>query len=477
MTGVSEASPSPRLGSEPARRVLMIVSSFPPSIEMGAQTCWQIARNLQRHGWKPIVLTPGERHVEYRDSAQPEVEPGFTVIRTVVLPHPVLLLRRLRAGQKGREEATRTTGKTGTSVAQSTQRGWLRRTLLESLNIPDVVTGWILPAVVAGRGLVRRSKVACLFSSGPAWSSHLAALGLARLTGLPWVAHFRDPWSQGSIYAGESRWADRAHARLERAVVQRADTVICVTDRHADLLRQHYASCDPGKFVTVPNGYDNAEWEQAEQDAAAGAPGTRGGRFVITYAGALYVGRSPLLVFEALRRLSRTGDVALDRVRLDLVVSDGVRALPDGRDIMDVAREMGLGGSVEVLGPLPRRETLRRLLDSNLLLLLGHNYTVQIAGKLYEYLRSGRPILALAPAGAQTDLLRATGGAWIVEPDDLAGAVEAVRDAYRRWQAGQNGPEADARLVSGFDRRVLVSRIATELDAAVSRAAERRGRR
>jgi glycosyltransferase involved in cell wall biosynthesis len=151
--------------------------------------------------------------------------------------------------------------------------------------------------------------------------------------------------------------------------------------------------------------------------------------------------------------------------------------LPDGRDIMDVAREMGLGGSVQLLGPLPRRETLRRLLDSDLLLLLGHNYTVQVAGKLYEYLRSGRPILALAPEGAQTDLLRATGGAWIVQPDDLDGAVAAVRDAYRRWQAGQSGPEVDARLVSGFDRRGLVGRLATELDAAVARAADLSGRR
>jgi hypothetical protein len=98
--------------------------------------------------------------------------------------------------------------------------------------------------------------------------------------------------------------------------------------------------------------------------------------------------------------------------------------------------------------------------------LLGHNYTVQVAGKLYEYLRSGRPILALAPAGAQTDLLRATGGAWIVEPDDLDGTVKALRDAFRRWEAGQSGPQADTHLVSGFDRRVLVGRIATVLDAA-----------
>ena len=450
----------------------MIVSDFPPSVEMGAQACWQIARNLPRHGWTPIVLTIDERHIEYPDPAQAGFEPGFTVVRTGMLPHPLLVLRRLRAGRKGGGREV-----TGTVVPSSRRRGWFRRAVLASLNVPDTATGWILPAVVDGRRLVRRSKVACLFSSGPAWSSHLVGLGLARLTGLPWVAHFRDPWSQGSVTSGRSRWVDRVNAHLERAVVQRAACVICVTDHHTNVLRRYYASYGPEKFVTVPNGYDGAEWEQLERNVAAGDAAARNGRFVITYAGSLYLGRSPLLVLEALRRLGRAGDITLERVRLDLVVYDGARHLPDGRDVMDVAGEMGLAGSVQVLGPLPRGETLRRLLASDLLLLLGHGITMQIPGKLYEYLRTGRPILALAPAGAQTDLLHATGGAWIVEPHDVHGAVEAIRDAYRRWQTGQPGPKADTRLVRGFDRRVLVGRVAAELDGALSRAGDHRGRR
>jgi len=449
----------------------MIVSGFPPSIEMGAQTCWQIARNLPAHGWTPVVLTPANRHDDQRDSTQAGFAPDFPVVRTGMLPHPVQLLRRLRAGRRdgGGDRAI-----AGATVGPIKRPGRLRRALLQSLNVPDTATGWILPAVTAGRGLVQRSDVACLFSSGPAWSAHLVGLGLARLTGLPWVAHFRDPWSRGSVYWGVHPWSDRVNGCLERAVVQRATAVICVTDRHTSLLRQHYGSREPEKFITIPNGYDGAEWEEIER---AGGTAPRGARFVITYAGALYMGRSPLLVLEALRRLGQTGEVPLQRVRLDIVVADGTRHLPDGRDIMDVAHAMGLAGSVQVLGPLPRAETLRRLLDSDLLLLLGHNFTIQVPGKLYEYLRSGKPILALAPPGAQTDLLTATGGAWIVDPDDADGAVEAIGDAYRRWLAGKPAPEADARLVGGFDRRVLVGRLATELDAAVSRATSARGRR
>lgn len=452
----------------------MIVSAFPPSVEMGAQTCWQIARNLPGHGWTPIVLTTAERHTQYSGGTQAGFEPGFPVVRTGTLPHPLSLLRRVRAAQKADGEPVALDGAVDGSVRV---RDWIRRAVLACLNVPDTVTGWILPAVAAGRRLVRGSDIACLFSSGPAWSSHLAGLALARLTGLPWVAHFRDPWSQGSAPSGEPRWAGRMNARLERAVVLRAATVICVTEQHSTLLRRHYASCPPEKFVTISNGYDGAEWERMERDRGAGGKGVKAGRFVITYAGSLYVGRSPLLVLEAFRRLGEAGELSADRVRLDLILYDGARHLPDGRDMMEVAGEMGLGGSLRILGPFPRDETLRRLLDSDLLLLLGHNLTLQIPGKLYEYLRSGIPILALAPPGAQTELLRATGGAWIVEPDDVDGAVEALRDAYQRWLSGRPGPQADARLVRGFDRRVLVGRFAGELDAAVSGAASRRGRR
>ena len=457
------------------RRVLMVVSAFPPSVEMGAQACWQIARNLPRHGWTPIVLTMEEGHAEYSGS-QAGFEPGFPVVRTGALPHPVSLLRRIRAAQKaGGGEAAEVVA----SGDSDGRRGWLRQTVLAWLNVPDTLTGWIPPAVLAGRRLLRGSDVACLFSSGPAWSSHLAALALARLTGLPWVAHFRDPWSQGqgSRDQGEPRWADRMNARLERAVVRRAARVICVTEQHANVLRRHYVSCAPEKFVTISNGYDGAEWEQLERERSAAGARARTEQFVITYAGALYVGRSPLLVLQALTRLAQVGDIPADRVRLDLILYDGVRHLPDGREMMEVAREMGLGGSLRIEGPFRRDETLRRLLDSDLLLLLGNNLTMQIPGKLYEYLRTGRPILALVPAGPQTDLLRATGGAWIVEPDDVDAAVAAIRDAYQRWLSGRPGPMADARLVSSFDRRVLVGRFAREMDAAVSQTGRpRRGR-
>jgi hypothetical protein len=113
---------------------------------------------------------------------------------------------------------------------------------------------------------------------------------------------------------------------------------------------------------------------------------------------------------------------------------------------------------------LSHSETLRRLLQSDLLLLLAEELVVQIPGKTFEYLKTRRPILALACEGAVARLLRRTGGAWVVNPNDQPGVINAVRECYRLWKCGQPGPAPDPRIVESFDRRRTTARIADLLD-------------
>jgi CelD/BcsL family acetyltransferase involved in cellulose biosynthesis len=102
--------------------------------------------------------------------------------------------------------------------------------------------------------------------------------------------------------------------------------------------------------------------------------------------------------------------------------------------------------------------------QANLLLLLAERFIIQIPGKTYEYLRAGRPILALTPEGALANFLRRTGAGWVVNPKDDAGVLGAVRERYQQWKAGEPGPSADPRIVAGFDRRKLTSRLAELFD-------------
>ena len=448
-----------RASTEARRRVLFITRDFPPSRTMGAQACAQIARYLPLYGWDPIILTVRERHA---DSPDPSDRGGFsgTIVRTGVVPHPVSIYRTLKAlrGSSGAGPGNYWGDGNGR------QGGHMRRRLLSVLEAPDTYTGWIPPATIAGLRAIHRWRITHLLSSAPSWTNHLVGLTLAGLTGLPWMVHLRDPWTQVPAntkpVSGQSR---RLEQWLERLVMSRADFVACVTERHTSLLRQVFA-LPAEKFVTIPNGYDEAEWNgSAPPPVPSGSPDRR--RFVITYMGSLYVGRSPRPLFHALRRLIDAGDLPPDDLRVDLV---GCCDMVEGVAVSEMATEFGLGGCVHIASPLSRPETLRRMAASDLLLLIQEGWNLQIPGKTYEYLRAGRPILALTTEGALRDLLQRTGGAWVVAPTDVAAIAAAVREAYLAWKRGDSVPAADPALVTGFDRRVLTGRVAALLESVAA---------
>lgn len=453
-------------------RVLVITLLFPPGMEMGAQACGQIARYLPRYGWDPLVLTVEERDLEQRDARAEPACPG-PVIRTRVLPHPFMIYDRLRRRTPARLSTT-----DGMPPGADVSVGWreaLRRWMLSLLGIPDPYSGWILPAVLAGLAAIRTHGVEHLFSSGPPWTAQLVGLILARLTGLPWTAHFRDPWtgplSEMARIKVVSPLSVRVESWLERMVIRRADAVVCVTEEHAAALRAANPEMPADKFVTIPNGFDGGEWDDIDSDG--GAPGVaEEDTFVITYAGNLYNRRSPGPVFRSLRALIDAGEIPPGRVRVKLI---GWCEVAEGRRVAELAASCGLDDSVRLTGPLSRAETLRRMTRSGLLLLLAEGLSLQVPGKTYEYLRAGRPILALAPEGAVAQLLRRTGGAWVVDPADEPGMTRAIRQAYRRWRAGDDGPVTDPAVVAAFDRRLLAGRFAQVFEASARRYAARHG--
>jgi hypothetical protein len=437
----------------PAQRVLVIARDFPPCRFVGAQAVAQIARYLPPYGWHPVVLTVRERHIEQRDPDDRRTFPG-TIVRTGVLPHPLWFYAKVKTrsrpagGRTGEDQVSRPPGR-------------IRRWVLSFLQTPDLYTGWIPPATIAGLRAIHRWRITHLFSSAPFWTNHLVGLVLKRLTGLPWTVHLRDPWTQVAPPKPVSALSSRLERWLERRVMTRADFVVCVTERHTRLLRQAFSHLPAEKFITIPNGYDEAEWSGPEcRPFRSGPPDRR--RFVITYTGSLYMGRSPRPLFRALRRLIDAGDLSRDELRVDLF---GFCHMAGGPRISEMAAECGLAECVHVEPPLSRPEALRRMAASDLLLLLQESWSLQVPGKTYEYLRAGRPILALTSDGALADLLQRTGGAWVVEPVDEAGIAAAVREAYVAWKRGHPNPAADPALVAAFDRRLLTGQLAALFDA------------
>jgi glycosyltransferase involved in cell wall biosynthesis len=442
-------------------RVLLVHYHFPPDGLAGSQITAKFGKHLPQFGWEPWVLTASERYYPRVDPTTiADVTRWDRVVRTPRIPHPryaYLALKRLlglAAGGGG--------GPTPGASPEPARRPRVIRAVRDLLMTPDDVLGWAPPAVVAGVRMVRTAGIDRVFSSGPPWTNHLVAAALRRLTGVPWAACFEDPWAETAAADGDPL-AARAHARLEAAVVRAADAVIALNDHHRRALAARFRDLGGDRFVTISNGWDRDDFPPPS--APPPAP-----PFTITLTGTIYPRQTPRHFFAAVRRVLDAGVVREAELRVRLV---GNCAMAEGRSVERMADEHGLARVVSVAPFVPRRDAMELLQASHLLLVLAHEYVLQIPSKTYQYLRVGRPVLALAPDGATAEFVRASGAGAVVDPYDVDGIAAALAGEVRRVLAGERRAGADPAFVAAFDRRRLTGRLARLLDALDGRVAAR----
>jgi glycosyltransferase involved in cell wall biosynthesis len=438
------------------RRVLLIHFQFPPDSAVGAQITTKFAKYLPDFGWDPFVLTAAARYYESRDpTLLADVHRWDHVRRTRRIPHPRYAYVALKAWRQGRRHDPLMTPP-GAAVSPRS----LRHTLRSLLTTPDDLTGWIPFAVSAGLGMIRRHGIERLFSSGPPWTNHLVGYALSRLTGVPWVASFEDPWTHPYTFVPSTRTSPLAMAverRLERAVIGRAYAVICLNDHHRHAMAAQYPAVPASRFVVIPNGWDPDDFAAADH---LGAIPPRD-RLVVSHTGRINYGRTPRQLFQAVRRLLDSGVTTPRELSLRFI-GDGIMA--ESRPVADMVAEFGLGDVVEIRRAIPRAEAIAAMRASHVLLVLAHGWILQIPAKTYQYLRAGRPVLAVAPEGATADFVRRTGAGVVVGPADVDGMADHLARSLRRLRTGESFQSAvPESVVSRFERRRLTADLASLL--------------
>lgn len=449
------------------RKVLIVSYHFPPSNAVGALRPAKFAEYLPEFGWEPVVLAAPAEPLEEGGRWQFEAPPPLDV--ESVEPWPGL--RRLARGLTSRRLGTGSSRPSAGAPAlgPESDSGWRNRyerdtarrssakDLLYSLMwLPDDRHGWIPPATLRGLELIRRERPDVILVSSPPHSAQVVGLLLTKLSGVPFVADFRDPWvgnpaTPAFIRSGPT---PRVHDFLESQVLRGAARVLTATRSHARTLE----NSRPGvleKLEYLPNGFDPAAFEGL--DADRGEPD----RFVITYAGNLYHTRTPAPLFEAIGILQREHGVPASRIRVNLI---GDCAYVGDVPVREMARESGCEESLRLPGRMPYREALGELVRSDLLLLLAAGQPEQVPAKAYEYAAAGPPILGLVGPGATADFLHEVGRADVLLDADPR-AIAAVLLARLRDGAGTRATEwrlpAD---VVRYDRRALAGELAGFLD-------------
>ena len=406
-------------------RVLMIAYHFPPLRgSSGIQRTLRFCRYLPEFGWDPVVLTAHPRAYDDVDAASTaDIPAGVSVHRAFALN----TARHLSI--RGRYPAL--------------------------LALPDRWSSWFVGAVTTGLALIRRERIGAIFSTYPIATAHLVGLALRRLTGLPWIADFRDPMAQDG-YPADPR-IHRSFEWIEQRALRHCARALFTSPGAIRDYRERYPDVPAERYALVENGYDEEVFAAA--GAGAGSAGPRE-RTVILHSGIVYPSeRDPAPLFAALGKLKRDGILDARRVEFRFRAS-GYDAL-----LASLAAREDIGDIVTLAKPVPYADAVREMMQvDGLLLMQAANCNSQIPAKAYEYLRAGRPIVALTdPAGDTGDLMRRAGADASARLDSVAELMRVIPDFVARLRRG-DASLPDAQFASACSRRARTRMLADELD-------------
>lgn len=424
------------------KRVLYLAFFFPPLGGAGVQRTVKFVRYLPEFDWSATVVTANAAYWLRDASLATEISPTTKVLRT-----PCPGARFLGGGQGG-------------SGRRSHARTTLLRRIARGLLVPDAYLGWAWHARRAAARELRDAAAAgapyhAVITTSSPDSVHLAGRALRRQNGPPWLADFRDPWTRRLAYTPPTRWHDRLHRHLESSCLRAADLITVTTEETRDDFLQRYPGETRGRIEVIPNGYDEEDFVRAEQEASPPA-GEEDEGPVLLHAGQLNPER-PLTPF--LRGLREAVDQASARGERFRVVFLGAHY-----DLhRDEVCSFDLESVVAFLPPREHVEAVAALRRARALLLLEDDSDrgrLVLPGKAFEYLRSGRPILAVVPRGGAAErTVRATGGGDVVDPASPSDIARGMKAVLTPGRAG-----ADPGSIRIYERRALASRLASLLD-------------
>ena len=281
---------------------------------------------------------------------------------------------------------------------------------------------WAREAVAAGALVARPGVHRAIVSCGPPNGVHIAGRWLAEKLHLPLVLDFRDPWSHQQRLGrsmASPLWY-RLAERDEAAAVARAALVVSNTDAAAAAMRGRYPHA---RVIAVMNGMDEGDLPASRTQE----------RFVIGYAGAIYLDRDPRPLLRAAGSVARDLSLTPDRFGIELL---GEVSRFDGQSLEDMTREEGVEGFVRVSPRRPYPEAMAFLSSCAMLVSLPQDSTLAIPSKVFEYLRFPAWLLALADRESATAQVLDGTGADVVAPDDVEGIAAAIRRRYEQFSSG-----------------------------------------
>lgn len=430
------------------KKFLIITYYWPPAGGAGVMRWAKMTKYIARYGWEPVVYTPSNGETGVIDeSLLSEIPATTTVVKTPIW-EPYTLYKAFLGRKKNDKLYSGFINEK--KKASFTQR--ISVFIRGNFFIPDARMFWIKPSVKFLKKYLAEHPVDAIISTGPPHSMHLIAEKVHRATGIPWIADFRDPWTNIDFYQdlNLSAWADRRHHALELKVLNNASKVVTVTWRSRDEFRALSGRED---IVVIPNGFDDADFPPDQR-------GPLDRDFTIVHIGSMNKDRNPEVFWKAAQQALAESEELKSKLKIRLVG-------PVDFSVRSSVEHYGLEGYTEFVEFIPHDEAvkLQQQTQVNLLVINNSpNARTIIPGKLYEYLGSGRPLLAIGPKDSDSaKVIELTKGGVVHEYDDTEGLKNRILEYFALYK--EDTLNGNAEGTQQFTRRHLASEYAKLLDS------------
>lgn len=364
------------------KKVLIITYYWPPAGGPGVQRWLKFVKYLPDFGIEPIVYCPENPNYPITDKSLLNEIPETISVLKQPISEPYGLASWFSKGS---------TKKISSGVIPKAKKQSLVEKAMLYIRgnyfIPDARKNWVKPSVSFLTDYIQKHQIETIITTGPPHSLHLIGLQLKAALGVQWLADFRDPWTTIG-YHKDLKLTDASktkHLDLEQKVLNTADEII-VTSNHT---KNEFQTKTKQPISVITNGYDAHNVRVEEKDEL----------FTLSHIGSLLSERNPVVLWDVLSELIQENKAFSKVFKLQLigVVSD---------DVIASIHENGLKNHLDVVGYVSHDEAIKFQMQSQLLLLIeidSEDTKAIIAGKVFEYLISETPILAIGPKDSDVE--------------------------------------------------------------------------
>ena len=413
------------------RKVLMVANQFPPMGGSGVQRSVKFAKYLPEFEWEPIVFTRESNKGLIDESLLQDIPKDLKVIRTKSYD-----LNEL--------------GKPFNLVGK-----FISRKIL----IPDGDKIWYEKNKDILLKYIQENDIDVLYTTSYPYSDHLLGLYVKKhMPDLKWVVDFRDEWCNNPyiLDMGYSKRRMEKERRMEREVVDNCDYFITNTPLMLKNFLKDYNIED--KSYVIPNGYDEEDFCDLSKDYV------KKDKLIITYSGSMYGRRKPDYFLQAVNELINEQKIDKDDILIRFIGN-----IPN-KKINEINETYSLDGVVKYLPYMEHKKSIEKLIESDILLFIigeGKGAENFYSGKVFEYMNTNRPILALVPPkGVAADVIRETKTGYISETTNVNNIKDLMLKLYTDWKNNTIQLQPNWDKIKTFERKELTKQLVTIFDKA-----------